>query len=228
MATQILIIGAGGHANDIAALIYNMKNLGMGRETYLMGFLDDDLIKQKNRENVLGPISSYIKFMSRYGSNLRYVIGINDPAVRKEIATYMDSIYASPISIIHETAVVGPNCSVGEGSVLGPYSVLTTDVSIGKHVHLNTSASINQNSSVGDFCTLSPGVKVCGDVNIGHTTYLGANSTVINMRSVGNNVTIGAGGVVVKDIPDNVVAVGVPAQTIKVKEDVDENLHVQA
>ena len=33
--------------------------------------------------------------------------------------------------------------------------------------------------------------------------------------TIGNNVVIGGGSVVVKDIPDNVVAVGNPAKVIK-------------
>ena len=37
----------------------------------------------------------------------------------------------------------------------------------------------------------------------------------VNEVTIGNNVVIGGGSVVVKDIPDNVVAVGNPAKVIK-------------
>ena len=43
---------------------------------------------------------------------------------------------------------------------------------------------------------------------------IGAGATVIGPVVVGNNVQIGAGSVVVKDIPDNCVVVGVPAKII--------------
>lgn len=215
MSIQVAIIGAGGHGNDIKALLPKCNNFF--DKPYFVGYLDDDIEKQR-RDDVVGPISFYTKLMSDYGPDLYYVIGVNDPFVRRKIANYMDSIHAQPTSLVHGTAIVGPNCYIGKGSVLGPYSVLTVDVNIGRHVHLNTGASVNQNSVLGDYCTLSPGAKVCGDVKIGHTTYLGANSTVINMKNVGNNVTIGAGGVVVKDIPNDVIAVGVPAKVIKEKE----------
>lgn len=210
---QLIIIGAGGHGNDVRAIL---RSSSLKKEVSFLGYLDDDPEKQM-QDYVLGPISDYVKFMSDYGFNLRYIIGINDPTVRKKIAEYMDSIYARPMTLVHETAFVGPHCQIGDGSVLGPYAVLTVDVNLGRHVHLNTSASVNQNSILGDYCTLSPGVRVCGDVTVGHTTYLGANSTVINMKTVGDNVTIGAGGVVVRDIPSDVIAVGVPAKVIKEK-----------
>lgn len=58
-----------------------------------------------------------------------------------------------------------------------------------------------------------------GDYNgraiIGNNVSLGANVTIIGKVHIGNNVTIGAGSVVVKDLPDNCVAVGNPARVIK-------------
>ena len=50
---------------------------------------------------------------------------------------------------------------------------------------------------------------------IGNNVHLGAAVTIIGGVHIGNNVTIGAGSVVVKDIPDNCVAVGNPAKVIK-------------
>lgn len=44
---------------------------------------------------------------------------------------------------------------------------------------------------------------------------IGANVTILPGVTIGNNVVIGAGAVVTKDIPDNSLAVGVPARVIK-------------
>lgn len=215
MKESLIIIGAGGHGRDLLSLLTNCY---FWDRSMFLGFLDDDTTKIASDIDVLGPISEYTRYMSRRGDHLKYAIGINDPAERKRICEYMDSIHARPANIIHNTASIGYQSFYRDGLVMGPYSVITGFVTLGRHVHLNSGASVNQSSDIGDFCTLSPGVRVCGDVRVGDTTYLGANSTVINTKKVGSNVTIGAGGVVVKDIPDNVVAVGVPAQTIKVKD----------
>ena len=48
---------------------------------------------------------------------------------------------------------------------------------------------------------------------------MGAGANIIGPVHVGNNVTIGAGAVVVRDLPDNCVAVGVPAKIIRYKND---------
>lgn len=50
---------------------------------------------------------------------------------------------------------------------------------------------------------------------IGDNVTLGTNVTIIGPVHIGNNVIIGAGSVVIKDIPDNCVAVGNPAKVIK-------------
>ena len=53
---------------------------------------------------------------------------------------------------------------------------------------------------------------------IGDNVTLGVNVTIIGDVTIGNNVIIGAGSVVVKDIPDNSIAVGNPCHVIKTIE----------
>lgn len=214
MSKSIVILGAGGHGRDIKAIV---KTAG---EYEFLGFLDDDEDKLRINTEVLGPISDYTKYMGMYGRDIYYLIGINDPKERKRIGDYMDTIHAKPGYAIHPTAQLGYQSFYKPGLVMGPLSVLTTEVYLGRHVHLNTGASINQSSTVGDYCTLSPGARVCGDVRVGDTTYLGANSTVINLMHVGRNSILGAGAVVIDEIPDNCTAVGVPAKVIKENIDV--------
>jgi acetyltransferase EpsM len=209
MMNSIVILGAGGHGRDIKAILNNSGDYNF------LGFLDDDKEKIANDVEVLGPISDYTRLMSLRGKDLYYLIGINDPNERRRLCDYMDSIHARAGMAIHRTADLGYQNFYKPGLVMGPYSVLTTLVNLGRHVHLNTGASVNQGSYIGDFCTLSPGARVCGDVQVGDTTYLGANATVINLMHVGRNSIVGAGAVVVDDIPSDSVAVGVPAKVIK-------------
>lgn len=56
---------------------------------------------------------------------------------------------------------------------------------------------------------------VTSPVNIGNDVWIGANVVILPGVTIGNNVVIGAGAVVTKDIPDNSLAVGVPARVIK-------------
>jgi sugar O-acyltransferase (sialic acid O-acetyltransferase NeuD family) len=214
MTLYYIIIGGGGHAHDVYDVLTNQSNEWSNPESFILGFLDDDISKKSLSRNVihLGPIPDYTKYMSLYGRDLRYVIAINSSSIRKMIGDYMDSIHAKPATIIHKTASISASAQVGPGCVLGPGAVITSNAVLGKHVHMNTHSSVNQGSTIGDYGTLSPGARVCGDVWTGECVQFGANSTVINMKNIGNNVILGAGAVVVSDIPDNVIAKGVPAK----------------
>lgn len=87
-----------------------------------------------------------------------------------------------------------------------PYSTILNAESIGKNftcIHCTTLGAKNNGRPV-----------------IGDDVTLGACVTIIGPVKVGNNVTIGAGSVVVKDIPDNCIAVGNPAKVVKYKSNV--------
>lgn len=60
-----------------------------------------------------------------------------------------------------------------------------------------------------------PNINVFGKIRVGNNVFIGANSMILHGVTIGNNVIIGAGSIVTKDIPDDVVAVGVPARVIK-------------
>lgn len=50
---------------------------------------------------------------------------------------------------------------------------------------------------------------------LGNNIYIGAGAKIIGGIKIGNDVKIGANAVVVKDVPDNVTVVGVPARVVK-------------
>ena len=54
--------------------------------------------------------------------------------------------------------------------------------------------------------------------------FIGANSTILYNVKIGNNVIIGAGSIVTKDIPDGVVAAGVPCKPIGTFDDFKERM----
>ena len=73
--------------------------------------------------------------------------------------------------------------------------------------------SIGENFSCIHCTTL--GAKSNGRPVIGDNVSLGASVTIVGHVRIGNNVTIGAGSVVVKDIPDNCIAVGNPCKPVR-------------
>ena len=98
---------------------------------------------------------------------------------------------------ISATTKIGPSMWIAH-----PYATIINAETIGKNfscIHCTTIGAHKGRAVIGD------------DVS------LGANVTIIGNVHIGNNVTIGAGSVVVKDIPDNCIAVGNPARVVKMK-----------
>jgi serine O-acetyltransferase len=73
-------------------------------------------------------------------------------------------------------------------------------------------------AKIGDNCRIRNGVVIGlknteapGAPEIGHNVDIGAGAKVLGKIKIGNNVLIGANAVVITDVPDNSIAVGVPA-----------------
>ena len=95
--------------------------------------------------------------------------------------------------------------------------VLQSSSRCGKHVIVNTAATIDHDDDISDFCHIAPGCHLAGNVKIGSETFVGIGTTVIPGIVVGANTVIGAGSCVIDNIPPNVTAVGTPARPIKAK-----------
>jgi len=84
---------------------------------------------------------------------------------------------------------------------------------LGRHVIVNTGATIDHDCIVGDFAHIGPGVHLAGMVKVGAGAFLGIGSVVLPGLAIGEWSMVGAGAVVIRDVPDRVTAYGVPAKT---------------
>lgn len=84
---------------------------------------------------------------------------------------------------------------------------------------------IHGNTVIGDGCIIRQGVTI-GNRHIekpleapiiGTNVNIGAGAKILGKVNIGDNVVIGANAVVIKDIPDNAIAVGIPARVINAK-----------
>lgn len=89
-------------------------------------------------------------------------------------------------------------------------TIICPNVKIGDHVHINIGCTLGYNAILNDFVTLAPNVNITDSDVLKTGVYMGVGSSVIQYKQIGEWSTIGAGGVVIKDIPANVTAVGVP------------------
>lgn len=132
---------------------------------------------------------------------------------------------------------IGEGCHIGHDVILDRHHYLFGSLKIGNHVLLSKHTYIDYTGEVviEDNVKLANGVVIEShhrdleayvqgkDVNIPtslricENAYIGTRAIILDSCNyIGKNVRIGAGAVVTKDIPDNAVAVGVPAKVIKI------------
>jgi len=131
---------------------------------------------------------------------------------------FIRKVYASGFSfatLVHPTAQLPCESSLGEGSILSAGSIVGAYSNIGRHVLINRGCLIGHHTTISDFCTISPGANIAGSVKIGERTYVGMGAIVLDHITIGANCLVSAGAVVTRDLPDRVQATGVPAKITK-------------
>ncbi len=111
-------------------------------------------------------------------------------------------------------AVLGKYNTIGEGSIICPGCIITTNVILGKCVIINIGTQIGHDSVIGDFCSLMPNVDLGGKVTVGRNVFIGTKATIIPKIVIGEGATIGAGSVVVKKVKSSVTVFGNPAKVL--------------
>lgn len=149
-----------------------------------------------------------------------FVLGTMVAKIKLKIFTFFKENYAlnheqyeiieHPSAIKSATSQLKNGCSLGPGSILAPFSKLGYQVSINRNV------TVGHHTIIEDFATLNPSCNIAGFCKIGEGSTIGMGANVIDGKTIGKNSVVGAGSLVTKNIPDNVVAYGVPAKVIRV------------
>ena len=106
---------------------------------------------------------------------------------------------------------------IGDYTRIGLHCTIIGPVNIGNHVNLAqgiTVTALNHNFADGELRIDQQGVST-QPVSIGDDVWIGTNAVILPGVTIGKHVVIAAGAVVTKDIPDNSLAMGVPATVRK-------------
>lgn len=201
MPSPLFVLGAGGHAKVVISTL-----LAAGHA--IDGVLDND-IKLHGKVILDFPILGPFDILEQE-PDAAAVIAIGNNSVRRDIARRFPSIHWQ--KLIHPKAYVHDSSSLGPGTVVFAGAVIQPDVTLGAHVIINTSASVDHDCVIGSYTHVAPGCRMAGGVKLDEGVLLGVGSSVAPLISVAQWTTVGAGGVVVHDLPSYSVAVGVPAR----------------
>jgi sugar O-acyltransferase (sialic acid O-acetyltransferase NeuD family) len=191
------LIGSGGFAREIK---YHMN--------CDLTFFVDDSYWIEGDSNIL-PLSDFNP------GEYEVLVAIGNPLDRYNVVNRLPK-ETKYFSFIHPSAIIlDDNIKIGEGSIICAGSILTTNIKIGKHSHINLQTTIGHDTIISNFFTSAPGVKISGNCKIGERVYIGTNTSIREKISICNDVTIGLSSGVVKNISESGVYVGCPSVKIK-------------
>lgn len=210
--TPIVIIGARfeGHAGVVEGIISSSTNFSV------YCYLDDNpsLINKTHKgKPVLGSGDKLPELYTK--KKIRHaVVALSDNEVREDYIRKLTEIGYEVPNIIHKSAVIAQDASLGKGCVIAPGAVIVNGVKIGDGVTVNTCATIDHNCVLEGFDNISPGTHFSGRVYVEKYVFMGTGTIIIPDIKIGHHSYIGAGSVVIKNVPPNSKIAGVPAKNI--------------
>jgi sugar O-acyltransferase (sialic acid O-acetyltransferase NeuD family) len=146
----------------------------------------------------------------------QFTVGIGNPVLREKLTDKFIAIGGVLTSTISKFSEIGSfEVTIDEGANILSGVKISNSVSIGKCPLIYYNSLITHDVIIGNFVEISPGVTILGRAVVGNLVHIGAGAIILPNVTIGNNVVIGAGSVVTKNLPDNCVAVGIPAKIIK-------------
>lgn len=218
-APELLIVGAGGFARETAQAVaaINAVAVNTGRPIWrLLGFLDDDPLLHGRRVDGLPVIGGADLVESLPQAQL--VVCVGNPRrydTRMRIVERLGLPEERYATVVHPSAQISADSSIGPGSVILAQTVLTTSVEVGAHVAVMPHAVLTHDVSVSDFATIASGVRFGGGVSVGRGAYVGAGALIRENVKIGAWSMIGMGSVVLRDVPAAQVWVGNPARMLR-------------
>lgn len=207
---RLLIIGAGGHGQVVADILFRMRD--EGSNIVVAGFLDDN--PELTGRMILGvPVLGAISDCAGVEHDER-IIAIGDNGTRKNLFHRLQQDGTPFFVARHPHSIVASDVEPGAGSMLCAGAIVNTGSTIGKGVILNTGCTVDHHNQIGNFVHIAPGVHLGGEVIAGEGALIGMSATVLPGRRVGAWSIVGAGSVVTKDIPERSLAFGIPARVV--------------
>jgi sugar O-acyltransferase (sialic acid O-acetyltransferase NeuD family) len=208
---DIIIVGAGGHAAVAAEILCRGESNQSSFD--LVGFVDDnpDLI---GKEIMGSPVLGASDALEKIPHDAIF-IAIGRNSLRAKLFQEYLAQMQQMINLIHPSAVIASDVSLGMGVMIGPGVIINPGTIIGDDVILNTGSSVDHHNQIGAHAHIAPGVHLGGEVVVGEGSLVGIGATVIPRCVIGSWSVIAAGATVTDKVGDHVLVAGVPAHFVK-------------
>ena len=205
-----MVVGAGGFAREVLDVIEAINSLD--DQWAILGLVADPPPgaehAQRCRHAYLGGVDVLTDL------DCQVVIGIGNGTVRRRLDEQITAMGREAATFVHPSVTMGAKVELGSGTVLCAGVRITTNVTLGRHCHINLNSTVGHDARLGDYVTVNPLVAVSGNASLGTETTVGTGAAILEGRRTGERCTVGAGAVLTKDCGDDQTLVGIPARPL--------------
>lgn len=203
------IYGYGGHGLEVEELagVINIKD---NRWEKII-FVDDAKEKIDNQKIFL-----FEEVVGKYSQdNIEFFVGIGEPGIREKIYNKVKAKGYNFAILIHPCAIVAESAEIEEGVMIGSNAFVSVKTHLHENVLIQPMAAVDHECTVGKNSVVSSFVAMGGGSSLGENSFIGLNACIKQGISIGDGSVVGMGAVVIRNIPDKVMAVGNPSKIIK-------------
>jgi sugar O-acyltransferase (sialic acid O-acetyltransferase NeuD family) len=213
-ALYIGVYGASGFGKEVMPLV-RQQFPTLNKDHFV--FIDDGQAGIiLNGYAVLG----YTEFLSKPSKHKAVTIAIANSQIREKLVKRLTEDHVQHLDIQASNTIILDEVEIGEGSLLCPFTCLTSNIKIGKFFHANIYSYVAHDCVIGDYVTFAPGAKCNGNIHIEDHAYIGTGAVIKQGTPdkplvIGKGAIVGMGAVVTKSIPAGVTVIGNPARILE-------------
>ncbi len=192
---RLILAGGGGFARELASWADHCRDAGS--LTSVAGFIDD------RSETMQGHDTPWLGHFATFEVKPedRFLLAVGNPVTKARMAQSLRERGGKFASLIHPSVVLGRNHRHGEGIIMAPFSMNTSDTALGDFVTILSFSGLGHDASVGDFTTISSHVDVMGGASLGKRVMVGSGARIMPNVHVADDARIGAAALVLRRVP---------------------------
>lgn len=205
--SRIILVGAGGFGREV---LQWARDAWPGHASRFAGFLSAERDRLERHDCSLDIIAAPDRYEPQDGDALLLAIGI--PIVRRQVAESLRARGANFLTLIHPTAIVSATATIGEGSIVCPYAIVSDSARMGAFVLMNYHSSLGHDASAGDYAVLSPYATLGGNAHVAEDVFMGLHASVGPGKRIGARSKVSANSCALSDAPPESIIYGAPGR----------------
>ena len=207
---QLIIIGARGFGRELSDWAKSCG--GYGEDFVVKGFLDDKadaLDGYGDYPPILGSVEGH-----RFLDDEVFAVALGDPKAKKRYAEIALGNGGTPCTLIHETAMVGSNTTIGRGCLILANALVSANCRIGEFSTISFCSDLGHDAQVGAYSHVGAYGFMGGYSRIGSGVTMHPRASLLPRTQVGDWAVVGAGSVCTSNVKPGRTVFGVPAREL--------------